>query len=199
MKRGRNQRRRQGSNINRAFDSNGPDVRIRGTANQIFDKYQNLARDAASAGDRVKAENYLQHAEHYFRLIKAMQPPSNNQPAANGHAEAGNGDQPDPDQNENNAASEQNQKTVDTDDSNSRSEAEEGEAKQSRPRARRRRPRQDENADDGKNAGETGEVAAKSGDGETGTEPSAGDDAPKKPARRTRRKKAVDAEEVETV
>lgn len=74
MKRGRNQRRRQGGNPNRALDSNGPDVRIRGTANQIHDKYQTLARDAQSAGDRVKAENYLQHAEHYFRLMKALQP-----------------------------------------------------------------------------------------------------------------------------
>ncbi len=74
MKRGRNQRRRQGVNPNRALDSNGPDVRIRGTANQIYDKYQALARDAHSAGDRVKAENYLQHAEHYFRVIRATQP-----------------------------------------------------------------------------------------------------------------------------
>lgn len=73
MKRGRNQRRRQGMNINRALDSNGPDVRIRGTANQIYDKYLALARDATSAGDRVKAENYLQHAEHYFRLIRSIQ------------------------------------------------------------------------------------------------------------------------------
>lgn len=73
MKRGRNQRRRQGVNINRAFDSNGPDVRIRGTANQIYDKYLALARDASSSGDRVKAENYLQHAEHYFRVIRSMQ------------------------------------------------------------------------------------------------------------------------------
>lgn len=74
MKRGRNQRRRQGVNPNRALDSNGPDVRIRGTANQIYDKYQALARDAHSAGDRVKAENYLQHAEHYYRVIRATQP-----------------------------------------------------------------------------------------------------------------------------
>ncbi|MGF1545592.1 MAG: DUF4167 domain-containing protein [Parvularculaceae bacterium] len=64
MKRGRNQRRRQGVNPNRAYDSNGPDVRIRGTANQIYDKYLSLARDATSAGDPVRAENYLQHAEH---------------------------------------------------------------------------------------------------------------------------------------
>ncbi len=199
MKRGRNQRRRQGSNINRAYDSNGPDVRIRGTANQIFDKYQNLARDAASAGDRVKAENYLQHAEHYFRLIKAMQPPSNNQPAANGHAEVGNGDQPDLDQNENNADSDQGQKSGETDDNNARFESDDAEATQSRPRARRRRPRQDEPSDDVKSAGETGEAADKCDDGETSDASSEADEAMKKPARRTRRKKAVDAEEVETV
>ena len=76
MKRGRNQRRRPGggANPNRALDSNGPDVRIRGTANQIYDKYLALARDASSSGDRVKAESYLQHAEHYFRLIRSMTP-----------------------------------------------------------------------------------------------------------------------------
>lgn len=76
-KRGRNnhQRRRQGVNPNRALDSNGPDVRIRGTAQQIYDKYQALARDAQSSGDRVKAENYLQHAEHYFRVLRAAQGP----------------------------------------------------------------------------------------------------------------------------
>lgn len=51
------------------FDSNGPDVRIRGTAYQIVEKYQTLAKDAMSSGDRVLAENYLQHAEHYQRLI----------------------------------------------------------------------------------------------------------------------------------
>lgn len=74
-KRGRNQRRRQGVNPNRALDSNGPDVRIRGTAQQIYDKYLALARDATSAGDRVRAENYLQHAEHYFRVLRAIQGP----------------------------------------------------------------------------------------------------------------------------
>lgn len=62
-------------NANRAFDSNGPDgVKVRGNAQHVFEKYQQLARDAGSAGDRVLAENYLQHAEHYFRLLRAMQP-----------------------------------------------------------------------------------------------------------------------------
>lgn len=53
------------------FDSNGPNVRIRGSAYQVLEKYLGLARDSASAGDRVAAENYYQHAEHYLRLINA--------------------------------------------------------------------------------------------------------------------------------
>src|SRR5690606_7076089 len=62
-------------NANRAFESNGPDnVKVRGAAQSIFERYQQLARDAASSGDRVLAESYLQHAEHYFRTVRAMQP-----------------------------------------------------------------------------------------------------------------------------
>jgi hypothetical protein len=55
------------------FDSNGPDVRIRGSAFQVHEKYLQLARDASSSGDRIMAENYLQHAEHYYRIIAAAQ------------------------------------------------------------------------------------------------------------------------------
>lgn len=54
---------------NQTFDSNGPDVRIRGNAHQVMEKYLALARDASSQGDRIAAENYYQHAEHYFRTI----------------------------------------------------------------------------------------------------------------------------------
>src|SRR5262245_63874329 len=54
------------------FDSSGPDVRIRGNAYQVLEKYMALARDATAAGDRIAAENFYQHAEHYFRLINAM-------------------------------------------------------------------------------------------------------------------------------
>src|SRR6201996_9835193 len=62
-------------NVNRAFESNGPDnVKIRGNAQHVFEKYQQLARDASASGDRVLGENYLQHAEHYFRVLRAMQP-----------------------------------------------------------------------------------------------------------------------------
>jgi|GEM_PF-1444457 len=60
-------------NRHQVYDSNGPEVRIRGNAYQVYDKYQALARDAQAAGDRVKTENYLQHAEHYYRIILAIQ------------------------------------------------------------------------------------------------------------------------------
>ena len=59
---------------NRVLDSNGPDVKLRGTAQTIAEKYMQLARDAASAGDRVMAESYYQHADHYYRLWLAAQP-----------------------------------------------------------------------------------------------------------------------------
>lgn len=58
-----------GPNRAQVFDSNGPEVRIRGTAYQIQEKYMALAKDAASSGDTVLAESYLQHAEHYQRII----------------------------------------------------------------------------------------------------------------------------------
>ena len=51
------------------FDSNGPDVRVRGNAHQVYEKYLALARDATSSGDRIAAEGYFQFAEHYFRLL----------------------------------------------------------------------------------------------------------------------------------
>jgi hypothetical protein len=59
-------------NRNHVFDSNGPDMRVRGTAQQLFEKYLQLGRDATSSGDRVMAESYFQHAEHYFRILNAM-------------------------------------------------------------------------------------------------------------------------------
>ena len=59
-------------NRNHVFDSSGPDLRIRGTAQQLFEKYLQLGRDATSGGDRVMAESYFQHAEHYFRILNAM-------------------------------------------------------------------------------------------------------------------------------
>lgn len=69
--RGRN--RKSHNPLTRVYESNGPDVKIRGTASHVAEKYVQLARDAQSSGDPVSAENYLQHAEHYFRLIATAQ------------------------------------------------------------------------------------------------------------------------------
>ena len=68
-----NNNRRNHNPLTRVYESNGPDVKIRGTANHVAEKYLQLARDAQSSGDPVSAENYFQHAEHYFRLIAAAQ------------------------------------------------------------------------------------------------------------------------------
>jgi uncharacterized protein DUF4167 len=70
--RGRSGRKNVNS-LTRSFESNGPDVKVRGNAAHVAEKYVQLARDASAAGDLVMSENYLQHAEHYFRLISAAQ------------------------------------------------------------------------------------------------------------------------------
>src|SRR4051794_37794086 len=59
--------------LTKVCEANGPDVKIRGTASHVAEKYIQLARDAQSSGDPVSAESYYQHAEHYFRLIAAAQ------------------------------------------------------------------------------------------------------------------------------
>ena len=126
----RNSRMRQGPNVRRSrgrgsnnnggrrqnnvplrhqtFDSNGPEVRIRGNAFQVYEKYVTLARDAQTAGDRIAAESYFQHAEHYFRIIGLINEQSgenqrgrdgrNPNGGPNGHAGAnGNGQDQDQD------------------------------------------------------------------------------------------------------
>jgi hypothetical protein len=105
-------------NRNHVFDSSGPDLRIRGTAQQLFEKYLQLGRDASSSGDRVMAESYFQYAEHYFRVLNAMtqaaqqgQPNGQHQqrpprPESNGPEIIGSqdGDGPDDEQNGHGAA-----------------------------------------------------------------------------------------------
>src|SRR5690349_17674144 len=71
--RNNNHHRKSQNPLTRVYESNGPDVKIRGTASQVAEKYIQLARDAQGSGDPVAAENYYQHAEHYFRLIAAAQ------------------------------------------------------------------------------------------------------------------------------
>jgi hypothetical protein len=78
--RGRNGGRKHVNPLSRNFESNGPDVKVRGNAAHIAEKYLQLARDAQSSGDSVMAENYLQHAEHYFRIVTAAQQQSGQRP-----------------------------------------------------------------------------------------------------------------------
>src|SRR5262249_62239913 len=71
--RGRNNHRKSHNPMVRVFESNGPDVKIRGNPSHIAEKYVQLARDGLTSGDPIAAENYYQHAEHYSRVIAAAQ------------------------------------------------------------------------------------------------------------------------------
>ena len=109
-RRGRGRGRKPQNPLSRSYESNGPDVKIRGTAAHIAEKYMSLARDALASGDMIAAESYLQHAEHYNRIIMAAQaqaatpqagdqphaqsqPPANGGPARSGRQGAEAGDQ----------------------------------------------------------------------------------------------------------
>jgi hypothetical protein len=82
--RGRSGRNKPSNSRNQTFDSSGPDGKVRGTANQVFEKYQALARDANLSGDRIGAENFSQHAEHYYRILSANAQNDRNRPQVNG-------------------------------------------------------------------------------------------------------------------
>ncbi len=84
-RRGRNRNRKSQNPLTRSFESNGPDVKIRGTPAHIAEKYVSLARDALSSGDPVLAENYLQHAEHYNRIIMTYREQQTTGDQINGH------------------------------------------------------------------------------------------------------------------
>jgi len=71
--RGRGGGRKTSNPLQRSYESNGPDVKIRGNALHVAEKYVQLARDASSSGDRVAEQSYLQHAEHYYRIVTAAQ------------------------------------------------------------------------------------------------------------------------------
>lgn len=77
--RGRNGGRKHVNPLSRNYESTGPDVKVRGNAAHVAEKYLQLARDAQSSGDSVMAENYLQHAEHYFRIVSSAQQAMNGQ------------------------------------------------------------------------------------------------------------------------
>lgn len=157
-KRSRGRGRKSPNTSNRSYESNGPDVKIRGTAAHICEKYQTLARDAQSAGDRVAAENYFQHAEHYYRLLMAAQNQQDtNQartPAQLGYRPNGENDW----DNEGDEGSEETgqQPAEASDNRNTGGEQPQGDEEAPRRRApRRRRPRSEVAAREGEESGRT--------------------------------------------
>src|ERR1700756_4005132 len=94
--RGRGPRKPHNPSRHQTFDSGGPEMRVRGHAYQVMEKYLAMARDASAAGDRIAMENYLQHAEHYYRMLNANGDANRGRPMRNdgngrGSHRAGNG------------------------------------------------------------------------------------------------------------
>ncbi len=158
--RGRNGGRKNVNPLSRNFESNGPDVKIRGNAAHIAERYVQLARDATATGDSVMAENYLQHAEHYFRILSAAQAQvqPRNEPVFDYDEDDSDGDDTNAGAND---ASSQNQKPAAAPEAKNESEGEEaksdaaasdseagGEEERDRPRARRPRRRRQPASED---------------------------------------------------
>tara|TARA_B100000678_G_scaffold230534_1_gene198978 strand:+ start:31447 stop:32121 length:675 start_codon:yes stop_codon:yes gene_type:complete len=203
MKRQRGRGRKPNNPGNRSYESNGPDVKIRGNANQIYEKYLQYGRDAQTSGDRIAAEAYFQHAEHYFRIMAANMPKDRlpqNQDDQDGRDEDDdnrNEDRSDDDSDnsgsDNNSRSENNRsersgrsprrsgrsdgdnmKVVDGDgESPDEIAAENGEERDSAPRRRRPRRRSTEKSD---NSGSDEQSESKSSDNESSENDSADDD-----------------------
>lgn len=154
--RGRGRKPGGGNQGNRSHESNGPEVKIRGTAAQIHEKYIQYARDAQSAGDRVRYENLMQHAEHYFRTLAATMPKDRLPGQQPDHGQRNGPDgEGDDTNNEAEASGSDNETENETSDAPDEASDEGGEGS-NRPRRRRgrRRPPQD------------GEAAAPESDGE---------------------------------
>lgn len=92
-KRMRGRGRKVSNPLNRVYESNGPDVKVRGTASHVAEKYMSLSRDAQVSGDPVSSENYLQHAEHYLRIVAAAQSQNQPQPQRPGAGPVGGDDE----------------------------------------------------------------------------------------------------------
>ncbi|MEM1286195.1 MAG: DUF4167 domain-containing protein [Pseudomonadota bacterium] len=183
-KRSRGRGRKGPSPLSRSHESNGPDVKIRGTAQHIADKYINLARDAQSSGDAVLSEAYLQHAEHYYRIVAAAQQQMNqpvNVKRADDPIEAEESNEREdqegydpsaPDAPQPDAMANGRGRDGDRRDNERRGDDEDGDRRGRRGRGRGRRGRGDEGAPNAPaaesgDAGQASGPAAASGDNET--------------------------------
>lgn len=188
--RGRN---KPSNSLNRNYESNGPDVKIRGNAAHIAEKYTTLARDAQSSGDSVIAENYLQHAEHYNRIVLAAQAQREEAQANRARQnDAAQDEQPDVNDGGRAEAAAGNQED----------DGEDGGRKQDSRRGRNgRAPRKREAAEDDNAAveatdGDASEATAEANGSGSDAGDDGADEAPKKPARprRTTRSKPQPAD-----
>lgn len=153
-KRGRNRggnRRPNTPNRNQTFDSNGPDVRIRGNAFQVHEKYLSLARDASASGDRILAESYFQHAEHYYRIIATFQDEQAERNRLNGNGQhhsggAGqSGDEDDERSSQSDASPRRQHDGGEDDESNDRGRGRQDDSRQNDTRQNETRPGDDQN------------------------------------------------------
>ena len=194
----RKRRRRSGGNNNnnpnpnRHYESNGPDVRIRGSAQQILDKYLQYARDAQTSGDRVKAEALFQHAEHYARIVAVFEKQKEEARLEREARDAARAEERAQRDAERAAQAEENGEPAEvTSDDAEATEAASDETEEKKPRRRSRKPREDDAPEamkvidgDEAPAGEAVEASA--------------EDAPKPKRRRTyARKKDASAESVD--
>lgn len=175
--RGRNNSGRKHTNpMSRNYESNGPDVKIRGNASHIAEKYVQLARDAQATGDSVVAENYFQHAEHYFRIISAAQAQMAPRPDTASADDDGSREDADDNRPAANARSEAPRSKADAEPTTAESSpSKDGEDKP--PRARRPRRRK---------------VSEAGADAPQGQEASEDERAPAKPRARSKPKKSED-------
>ncbi len=188
---------RKGQNpLSRSYDSSGPDVKIRGTAQHVAEKYMNLARDAQSSGDRVMAENYLQHAEHYNRIILTaqaqMQERFQRDDSSSQARESQDQDDDDRDSDDDNDTNAQNQRG----DRGEQQDRSERQSRQDRGERQERKPRQeqqpkpvfDADAPQPEISGVPAEVAI-------GEDASVGEESPRSAPRRRGRPKRVRSDE----
>ncbi len=132
-RRSRGRSRKAPNPLTRSYESNGPDVKVRGTPSHIAEKYGALARDAHSAGDRVAAESYFQHAEHYNRIVAAAQ--------AQQPQQTPNRDNNDDDGDDNRASQPRDENTPDKSSAQDASSQNDGAGNDDGDRRRRRQPR----------------------------------------------------------
>ncbi|MFZ2031808.1 MAG: DUF4167 domain-containing protein [Vitreimonas sp.] len=178
---------------NRAMESSGPEIKVRGPASHIYERYLQLSRDAAGAGDRVLSENYAQHADHYFRLVRSMQPATPPPPPQNfneGEYEGDEGGAEAAEMSEGAPQGGHDQQDVDFPSGEQQQQQSQGDGDQrGRRRGRRNRYRGDGERGEGETRAEGGEARDDEGGGEQRAERQDRGERTERPERQERRER----------